>query len=174
MFGYYDFFPEVIHGIARFSYKLSAKKVQQVILYALYGMNQRREDFKFIDDAARLDCEVILEFGVAESLTFNYLSKEVLDISQKELSSQTLSTLDFICIIRYYVIRGERRKPLKFDYYMLRFRFYEREGELLVFHERGTQRIPTESLILFLIKIINNELSRRKMGSLPIGYLRSL
>ena len=45
--------------------------------------------------------------------------------------------MDFFCSIRYYKGSGEKRSPLKFDYYMLRTVFSKDIFEVQVFHERG-------------------------------------
>lgn len=171
MFGIYDFFPENLHGIARFSYHASIRKLQGILIYTLHQLNQCTENPL---DFAHFNMELILEFGIADGITFNYLDRQMLKHCLERFRGQTFSTLDFFCVARYHIAEGEKRKPLRFDYYILRFLFYEKEIELQVFHEKGTQRLSIEDLIMLLMKNINQELRKRNLNPLNMNYLRAL
>jgi len=174
LLGYYENFPENYHGIARFSHNVSKRKLQNVIIQSLHRLNRGRRRPQLIHDTARFGCEVILEFGIGESVTFNYLDRKMLKSCEEGLLKQIPSLLDFLCIARYYVTDEKGRRPLKFDYYILRFLFYEKEAELRIFHERGTRRLPIEDLIHLLRESINHELSRRRLSLINLDYSRAL
>ncbi len=167
-------FPETVHGVARFAYRSSIRKVEQAIFYALHQLNGKTYSLNDITPFPSSKCEVGFEFGVAEDVTFNYLGSEELEKFQKAISQKALPMLDFFCVIRYHVVREEKRIPLKFDYNFLRFIFYENEMELRVSHERGTQRISIDELITFTTKRINEELSRKQLKPLDLKYSRAL
>jgi len=120
-------------------------------------------------------CQVGFEFGVAEESTFNFLDKEELQRLRKSIVDKALPTLDVFCAIRYHKIsEGGERTPLKFDYHLLRFIFYSKNIELLISHERGTQRIPLEDLTTFLTNRINKELATKQQRKLALKYLHTL
>ena len=123
---------------------------------------------------ARHNIKAALEFGIAEGVTFSYIDDEILGWCHERLSEQSFQALDFLCIVRYYVTDEERKRPLKFDYYMLRLLFQEGEAELHVYHERGTRRLSIEDLIRFLVGRINQELARNDLKPLKITHTRVL
>ena len=175
MLGRYENFPEVIHGVARFTFKSPVKKVQQAILRALQQLNQEVCGLNAVTSHSLLDIEVSFEVGVAEDVDFNYLDTEELDRFQKSIAEKELSILDFFCVVRYHVVNDKRKRvPLKFDYHLLRFIFQENSMELQICHERGTQRVPLEDLIIFTTKRINEELSQKRLKPLNLEYLRTL
>jgi len=170
----YENFPETIHGVARFAYRSSIRKVEQTIFCALHQLNMETHSLNDITPFPSSKCEISFEFGVAEGVTFNYLGSEELEKFQKTTGQKALPMLDFFCVVRYHIVREEKRIPLKFDYNFLRFIFYENEMELRVSHERGTQRISTEELIAFITKRINEELLRKQLKPLDLKYSRAL
>ena len=175
MLGRYENFPEVIHGVARFTFKSPIKKVQQAVLRALHQLNQEVCGLNAVTPHLPPDIEVSFEVGVAEDIEFNYLDKEELDRFQKSIVEKELSILDFFCVVRYHVVNDKRKRvPLKFDYHLLRFMFQENNAELRICHERGTQRVPLEDLITFITKRINKELSQKRLIPLNLEYLRTL
>ena len=171
MFGVYDFFPKTYHGIARFSFNVSTRELQGIIIDTLYQLNRGKVNFQ---DFAQFNIEVILEFGIADGVTFNYLDRETLKYCSERLHKQTSPKLDFFCVSRYYLMGKGKRRPLKFDYYILRFIFDEKEAELQVFHEKGTQRLSVKDLIILLMKNINRKLARKNLGSLNVTYKHAL
>ena len=175
MLGRYENFPEVIHGVARFACKSPIRKLQQGILRSLHQLNQEGCGLNAITPHLPSKCEVSFEVGAAEGVDFNYLDEEELDRFSKDIAEKELPTLDFICVVRYHIVKdGGKRVPLKFDYHLLRFMFQENSVELRVCHERGTQRVPLEDLVTFMTKRINKELSQKRLKPLNLEYLRTL
>jgi len=123
-----------------------------------------------VTNTSPANCTVNFEFGVADSDTFNYLDDEELKKIQKTLKQQqALPVLDVYCVARYHLTEADgRRRPLKFDYGMLRFAFGKRTMELFIYHERGTQRIPLEDLAHFIRKQANEQLTERKQQTLAL------
>lgn len=161
MLGRYKNFPQVVHSVARFTHQTTEKELQQAILRALHGLNQEKHDLNTISAFSTPGCEVSFEFGVAEDITFNYLDRDELERVQKGIEKEAPPTLDFFCVVRYHTLKEGRRKPLKFDYNLLRFLFYRNSVEVQVSHERGIRRVPLEDLTNFIIGQIREELSRR-------------
>jgi hypothetical protein len=64
--------------------------------------------------------------------------------------------------VRYYKAGTEKKTPLKFDYYMIRFAFSKDTMEMRVFHERGPRYISPEDIVAFLVNKVN-EVPRRKI-----------
>lgn len=174
MLGRYENFPEVIHGVARFTHRLSVRKLQQAILHALHRLNQETCDLDAIAPFSSLKCEVSFEFGVAEGIVFNYLDEEELGRLQRYIVRRALPILDFLCVVRYHVTRGGKRVPLRFDYHLLRLTFQRRSVQLQIFHDRGTQRVSLEDLITFITRCIKDELSQRQLRPLSLKYSRTL
>ncbi len=175
MLGRYKNFPEIIHGVARFTFKSSIGMVQQSILSALHNLNNELCDLIAVTPHLPQKCEVSYEFGVAEDVNFNFLDKKELDRLQRSIVEKSLSILDFFCVARYHVVNDKRKRvPLKFDYHILRFMFQKNSIELRICHERGTQRVPLEDLVTSIAKRINEELSQRQLEPLNLEYLRVL
>ncbi|MFQ6080083.1 MAG: hypothetical protein ACE5OW_00235 [Candidatus Bathyarchaeia archaeon] len=174
MLGRYENFPEAIHGVARFTHRLSVRKLQQAVLHALHRLNQETCNLDAVAPFSLLKCEVSFEFGVAEGNAFNYLDKEELDRLERYIVKRALPILDFLCVVRYHVTREGKRIPLRFDYHLLRLTFQRRNVQLQIFHERGTQRVSLEDLITFITKCIKNELSQRQLKPLSLKYSRTL
>jgi hypothetical protein len=175
LLGRYENFPEVIHGVARFTLKSPNKEVQQAILRVLHQLNQEVCGLNAVTPHLPTDIEVSFEVGVAEEVEFNYLDREELDRFQKSIVEKETPILDFLFVARYHMVNDKRKRvPLKFDYHLLRFMFQENSMELRICHERGTQRVPLEDLVTFITKRINEELSQKRLKLLNLEYLRTL
>jgi predicted site-specific integrase-resolvase len=174
MLGRYRNFPEVIHGMARFSFLSSQQELQQVILEVIHGLNHKRFGMKDFTPFVVSECEVSFEFGVAEDVTFNYLDREELERVIKQIEIKPLRVLDVFSVIRYHINVKGKRRPLRFDYNMLRFAFSRKNMELLVAHERGNQRVSIEDFIGFLANKINEKLMKAARKPLTLKYLRAL
>ena len=173
--GRYENFPEIVHGVARFTCESSIGRVQQAILSVLHHLNQEVCGLSAVTPHLPQKCEVSFELGVAEEFDFNFLDKKELDRFQISIVEKELPTLDFFFVVRYHIVNDRgNRVPLKFDYHMLRFMFQENSVEMRICHERGTQRVPLEDLITFVTKHINEELSRKRLKPLNLEYLRTL
>jgi len=125
--------------------------------------------------ASPTNCVVHFEFGVADADTFNFLDDEELDKLRRILKEQTPQILDIYCAARYHTIETYgKRKPLKFDYNMLRFAFHRKNMELFIYHERGIQRIPLEDLVIFLQNQINKQLADKQLTTLTLKHIHVL
>lgn len=164
MKGIFENFPDLYHGVALFSCRASAKNIQRVIISIFYRIN-RGEALK-LPILSSQGIQLFLEVGIAEGLAFNFIDDEEKDRWLSLLENASFKTLDFLCIARYYISEVEKRKPLKFDYYMLRFIFGSETIELIIYHEKGTRRLSIEDLIKMLSEKINEELI--KMGEAPL------
>jgi len=174
LLGYYENFPETIHGVARFTHQISTKMLQQAILSTLHQLNRETRGLSAITPISPSKCEVSFEFGMAEGTTFSYLDKEELDRFQKRIVKKALPILDVLCVVRYHVIDEGKRLPLKFDYHLLRLIFHKNRVEWQISHERGTQRVSLEDLITFITKRIDEMLSQMQLKPLTLKYLRTL
>ncbi len=158
----------------RFTCESSIEEVQQTILLALHNLNQVC-GLRAVTLNLPQECEVSFEIGVAEDSDFNFLDEKEVDRFQTRIVEKELQILDFFFVVRYHVVNdNEKRVPLKFDYHILRFMFQESSIQLLICHERGTQRVPLEDLVTLIVKRINEELSQRQLKSLNLEYLRVL
>jgi len=108
------------------------------------------------------DCTIIFEVGLAEAESFNYINEEETKKVLSALRKAPFQIMDFFCAVRYYKGRGEKKKPLKFDYCMIRAIFGRNAVEIRVFHERGPRYISPEDLVTFLVNKVN-ETSARKI-----------
>lgn len=175
MLGQYERFPQIVHGVGTFTYKIPAMALQQVILQIFSRLNKETYDLSDITHLRSSQCKVSFEVGIAEDISFNFLDNEELERFEKSIQKDALPFLDFLCIVRYHIVKTDgKRVPLKFDHYFLRFIFYHRDLELRIAHERGIQHIHLEDMVNFVIKQINNELTKRKSETLSKRYLRTL
>lgn len=169
MLGLYENFPEEIHKKTLFATSLSNKRLQQALTRILHKLNNESFDLEEVCDVSIPHCTTIFEFGIAENLVFNYLDqweeKRVLKVIRK----RSFSVVDFFCAIRYYRMRNNRRRPLKFDYYMLRLLFSNKTSmEIRVFHERGPRHVSPEDLVRFLVSKLNETFPRKKLKPISV------
>jgi hypothetical protein len=174
MLGRYENFPELVHGIAGFTFPFNMQLLQQAILETTHRLNHEVYEMQDFTSFPESSCKVSFEFGIAEDMTFNYLDEDEFERLQKQIEIKPLRVLDIYAVIRYHKNHGEKRRPLKFDYNMLRFTFFRRNMELLVSHERGNRRISIEDFILFLTRQINERLMKETGKGLVLKYLRTL
>lgn len=163
MLGVYEDFPETIHCAISFIYKTSKTKIQNAILNTFYTLNQQTKELNKIITSSPV-CNVSFECGIAESLNFNYIDGEELNKLKKMITRKiAFTTLDFLCVIKYHVKNRKetKKKPLKFDYYIIRFIFREKTMLILAYHERGPQHISPEELLKFIAQRIAKELRRK-------------
>jgi len=166
MFGFYEAFPHNVHKIKHFVTPISSRKLQQTLIQLLHGLNKTTLRLQDVGTPSMADCVTVFEFGVAEDNGFNYLDEEEAAKALKIMQKSPLQILDFLCAVRYYRIINDTRKPLKFDYYMLRFTFNPKFLELQLFHERGPMHILPEELVDFVANKINETFSRRVLKPL--------
>lgn len=175
MLGCYENFPEIIHGVARFTYRASTRKAQQAVVTAFCQLNQRRCWFEEIAHSSTPGCEVDFELGIGEDSDFTFLDEDESGRLEAEVARRTLAFLDFLCILQYHVVDDSgRRSPLKFDYFMLRFTFDKNFMELLVSHERGPQRVHVEDLMGFLMEKVEKKLAEQHSITLKLEEMRTV
>jgi len=161
MLGLYENFPKNVHRTARFTTQISSKRLQQTLIQMFHKMNGKTLNLEDIADPSVPQCTVILEFGIAEADNFNYLDREETNRVLKAVEKKPLQVMDFYCAIRYYKTQNEKKVPLKFDYYMTRFRFNKNSVETQVFHERGPRYITPGDITDFVRNRINEKSSKK-------------
>jgi hypothetical protein len=176
LLGYYENFPETVHvhGIAEFSYSLSGSVLQKTILQTFHQLNYQPHKIGEVTPLAPSESGASFEFGLAEGLAFNYLDRDEVDRALKTVNKKALERLDFFCAIRYHAADKGKHSRLKFDYYLLRFTFERENTEMRIFHERGPRRVSPKELLTFLIKEINEGLSRNRARPLTVKKLWAL
>ena len=156
MLGFYENFPENVHCTETFNSSLSSKKLQERFVQTFYEINTKTYNFEEVSHPTVPKCSVIFEVGIADSKIFNYIDKEELEKVLKALKKENIQTIDLFCAIRYYKNIEEKRTPLKFDYYLIRLFFTEKNLELRAFHERGPRYISPDDLTTFLVNKLND------------------
>jgi len=157
MKGIYENFPEMYHGIALFSHKISLQNLQRILICLVYKIN-RGDEVVEMPTPGSSDIQLMPEIGIADTLTFNFIDEEEKERWLDILKKKSFEILDFIWIARYYISEKGKNRPLKFDYYMLRFIFRPEIMELKVHHERGARRLHIEDLIRLITEKLNQEL----------------
>ena len=164
MLGLYDNFPENFHRIETFTSTLPDQKLQQKLVQALQEVNRKPFSFEEISHPAMNDCTVMFEVGIADGTSFNYVDAEEAKKVLNVLKKQTFRTMDFFVAVRYYKGDGKKKKPLRFDYYMIRFVFSGNNSvELQVFHERGPRYTSPEDIVEFIEKEVNGASTRKTL-----------
>jgi hypothetical protein len=172
MLGLYNNFPLNIHRIDSFSTHFSSKKLQQRMMQVLREINRGHFSFEEVAYPTVPDCVIIFEVGLAEAESFNYIDEEETTKVFNALRKAPFQTMDFFCSIRYYTGHGEKKKPLKFDYYMMRAIFGKNAVEIKVFHERGPRYISPEDLVTFLVAKVNETSTRQILKQTdPLGIM---
>ncbi|MEM3673708.1 MAG: hypothetical protein QW468_05770 [Candidatus Bathyarchaeia archaeon] len=161
MLGFYEGFPTSVHKTAVFTTLVSSKRLQEQVIRLFHELNINTFNLEDVAVPSIPQCILIFEFGIAEINNFNYLDDEEITKVLKAIRKKPLQTMDFFCAIRYYKKTAEKKKPLKFDYYMLRFLFNKKTVEILVFHGKGPRYLSPEDLITFLTKKINGTSPRK-------------
>ncbi len=173
MFGLYENFPDVHHGVARFLYAVPTQDLQRILLQFLLMLNEKRESpslAEFVRHKVRVEFDV----GVAEGMSFGYLDEEYLGRCLSEVSKSALPVLDVFVVVRYYVPDGAKQKPLKFDYYLVRIMFGEKEFDMIVHHEKGPRHLAVEELVELFFNRINRELKAQGLSALKKGPVRTV
>lgn len=166
MLGFYENFPEIIHGIAQFATHLPNKKLQQALTETLLALNDETFSLEDIGDPSIPSCTVNFESGIAEGIDFNYIDREQAERMSKTLSKNPFQTMDFLCIARYYKVTEEKKIPLKFDYYMLRCTFSGDKMETRIFHEKGPRYTSPEDILNFIANKVNGKAQKKLLERL--------
>jgi hypothetical protein len=125
-------------------------------------VNCRTFTFEDVGNPTIPGCTVIFEVGIADSNSFTFIDEDEMKKVLTILKQEPFGVMDFFCAIRYYKDYASNKKPLKFDYYIIRFVFSESIVELQVFHERGPRYFSPKDIVVFLMDRIN-ETSARKV-----------
>jgi hypothetical protein len=160
--GFYENFPTNIHRIDSYNSTLSIKQLQQKLVRVLHEVNGREFSFEEVANPTVPQGVVIFEFGIAESGDFNYIDEEETKKVLLVLAKERINSLVFFCSIRYYKGKGEKKTPLKFDYYMFRTVFSKDTFEVQVYHERGPRYISPEELNTFIYNKVNEASSKNR------------
>ncbi|MCW4018557.1 MAG: hypothetical protein NWF00_07775 [Candidatus Bathyarchaeota archaeon] len=163
MLGFYENFPQTIHGTETFSFVLSKRKLQKKIAKVFQEVNCNSFSFEEVGNPTVPNGIVIFEFGIADTDGFFYLNQEGHQNLQNTLDDEAMRIMDWFCAIRYYKKAKPKRKPLKFDYYMLRLGFAEKGVmQVTVFHEKGPRYLSPEDLVNCIERQVN-QTSKRKI-----------
>jgi len=163
MLGFYENFPQNVHKTCRFATPISSKKLQQTLIQVFHETNGKTFSLEDVADPSVPQCTAIFEFGIAEAKNFNYLDNEETDRVLKVIQKKPFQVMDFFCAIRYYKTRNEKKTPLKFDYYMIRFLFDKNSVEAQVFHERGPRYVSPNDVVDFVTDKINETFSKKML-----------
>lgn len=166
MLGVYENFPKIIHQRARFTASVSCKKLQQTLIKMLHEINSETVNPQRVADPAVRQCTVIFEFGIAETNDFNYLDEEETKKVLRSIQKTPLQIMDFYCAIRYYRTRNEKKTPIRFDYYLIRFTFNKNSLETQVSHERGPRYTSPQDIIDLVENKINEKSSKKTLRPL--------
>jgi hypothetical protein len=167
MLGFYEGFPTNVHKTVVFTTLVSSKRLQEQIIKLFHELNNKVFSLEDVAVPSTPQCTVIFEFGIAETNNFNYLDDEEAEKTLKAIRKKPLQIIDIFCAIRYYKkVQDEEKRPLRFDYYMLRFLFNKNMVEMLVLHERGPRYVSPEEIITFLASKINEAFSKKVLKSL--------
>lgn len=163
MLGFYENFPANIHRTDNFTSPFSSKKLQQRLIQVLHKINCRTFSFEEVAYPTVPQGTIIFEAGLAEAKSFNYIDEEETKRVLTALRKATFQIMDFFCAVRYYKGAGEKKTPLKFDYYLMRLVFGKNSVEIQVFHERGPRYISPEDIVAFLVNEINKTSARKTL-----------
>jgi len=161
MLGRYENFPAGIHRAESFTAAFSAKKLQQRLIQILSEINRKTFSFEEIANPTVPQCTIIFEIGIADAKIFNYIDEEETKKALNALKKEPFRVMDFFCAARYYKTGTEKKMPLKFDYYMIRFAFSKDTMEIRVFHERGPRYISPEEITTFIVNQINKASTKK-------------
>jgi hypothetical protein len=168
MLGLYENFPLTIHLAETFTSTLSRRKLQQKIAQILLEINRGTFTFEEVGNPTVPDCTVIFEFGIADKGGFIFLNEEEAQRLQDNLGSESLKIIDWFCGIRYYRNSPKKKAPLRFDYYMLRMEFAEKDAMAIsVFHERGPRYVTPEDIVTLIESRVNQSLKRKILKHSP-------
>ncbi|MFB3889684.1 MAG: hypothetical protein ACE14S_09355 [Candidatus Bathyarchaeia archaeon] len=173
MLGFYEGFPEnSIHRRDLYSSTLPVRKLQQRLMEAFREVNRKTFSFEEVGNPAVPDSVVIFELGIADSADFHYIDDETAQKVADAIALKPMRMMDLFCSIRYYKNSANgKKKPLKFDYYMVRWAFGEDSTvELQIYHERGPRYLSPEDLAVFLTKRINKGSPKPVLNALEPAF----
>jgi Txe/YoeB family toxin of Txe-Axe toxin-antitoxin module len=161
MLGVYENFPETVHKTADFTISTTSKKLQQTIIQLIKEANNKTFNLEDITVPTIPKCSTILEFGIAEANSFNYLDYEEANRMLEAIQKKPFQIMDFYCALKYYKTQNDKKTPLRFDYYMIRFTFDKDLVRIQIFHEKGPRYASPEDMISFFINGVVKMFSRK-------------
>jgi hypothetical protein len=169
MLGRYENFPENIHVAMSFTSRFTDQKLQRKIMQTSRKINLKSFSFEEIGIPIMHNCTVIFEVGMAEGKSFNYINDEETKRVLSVLKKQSFRVMDFFVAVRYYKGDAQKKTPLRFDYYMVRFVFSGNNYiELQVFHERGPRHIAPADIIDLIRKEVNGASTRKILSRIQL------
>jgi len=135
----------------------------------LYELNQSEFTFEQVAIPTIPQGKVFFEFGIAEAIDFTFINEAVLKKTLKKLAKEP-KILDLFCAIRYYKIEDEKKRALKFDYYMIRIIFDKITFEVQTFHERGPRYLLPQEVFTFVVTKINESIGKKILKKQEIEH----
>lgn len=154
-------FPPNIQFVQSFTSTVPSQQLQQKLIQTLYEINRKEFSFEEAGHPTIPECQIIFEFGLADNDFFNFIDGEEVKKAMDLFAHQPLENMDFFCVIRYYKGVGEKRRALKFDYYILRTVYNQSIFEIQVYHKKGLRYVPPEDLTLFIFNKLNEAYKRK-------------
>ena len=139
-----------------------SRQIQQNLIQVLFEVNKEEFSFEEAANPTIPGCRIIFEFGLADADGFNYIDGEEVEKALSLLAGEQRDTLDFFCAVRYYRGEGENKRPLKFDYYLVRTIYNRNIFEIQIYHKKGLRYVSPEDLTLFIVKKVN-QASKKKV-----------
>ena len=169
MLGRYENFPENIHVTMSFTTRFTDQKLQRKIMVTSREINRKSFSFEEIGIPIMHGCILIFEMGMAEGKSFNYINDEETKRVLSVLKKQSFRVMDFFVAVRYYKAEDQKKTPLRFDYYMVRFVFSGNNYvELQAFHERGPRHIAPADIIDLISKEVNGTSTRKILSRVQL------
>jgi hypothetical protein len=173
MLGIYENFPQNIHNIADFEFSVSVKRLQQTLVRTIYNLNNQSINLEDITLPSIPNCTVVFELGIAADNGFSFLDNEERDKLLKTIRRRPFQTLDFLCAIRYNKTEQQKRIRLKFDYYILRFKFAAQLLQMQICHERGPMHVSHKDLPELFASKINGDFTKKMLKPINTGQYAS-
>jgi hypothetical protein len=161
--GVFDNFPPNIQFVQSFTSTVPSRQLQEKLIQTLYEINKKEFSFEEVGHPTIPGCRIIFEFGLADTDCFNYIDEEEVKKAMELLANQSLENMDFFCAIRYYKGEGEKKRALKFDYYLIRTVYNRSIFEIQVYHKKGLKYVPPEDLSLFIFNKLNATSNRKAL-----------
>jgi hypothetical protein len=161
MLACYNNFPKNVHEIKYFTTSLSTTALQQIFIETFYKLNCGTLSVEKTSILSMSEYTVVFEFGVAEGNDFNYVDEAERTRITNALRAKPFQIMDFLCVTRYYKAQDTKKRPAKFDYFMLRLIFDKKLVEARILHERGPRRVAPEEMINLTVDEINTNPAKK-------------
>jgi hypothetical protein len=163
MLGLFENFPRTAHRITQYVSLTSNRSLQQRLTQTLHALNSQTFSLEKVTDVSIPECVASFEFGIAQANDFNYLDDDETETVMRTINRRPLHVMDFLCVVRYHRLRGEKKRALRFDYSLIRFSFSKDVVNAKVFHERGPRHTSPEDILDFIVRRVNEQSSSRAL-----------